>query len=240
MNTSAKQWFKTMAAAAALLAFCALAGTASAATPIKFSVTGTPNSTMYGYTNGQSYTFHWIVNSGFTNNWSSFFDSIDNYWSDELVSEAPIFIDVSGDGLTGSWQRPEAVDNDPYSYLETWTHTGGDTNLELYVGNDGNPKYSIGLQANGTDLYSIYADNLNIGNIFNFPTSYTDPNDYFAGLTGTYTPINGAMGLYPVSGTPLFFNATSVTISAIPEPTTALLTGLGLVALVFLRRRHAR
>jgi hypothetical protein len=231
-----KQSFKPMVAAIVLLALGGLAGTAGAA-PISFSVTGTAKTNLYGYVTGQSYTFNWIMNVDFTNNASSFFNSVDNYWSDELVSEAPIFTDVSGDGLTGSWQRPIVAEDDPYSVIEAGNDFGTH-HFTLRADTDG--AYSIGLQANGTDVVGIEAAVLRIGNIFSCPGSYTDPTSYFAGLTGTYTPIFGLISLYTVNPEVLSFTPTSVTISAIPEPSTAFLTGLGLVALFFHRRRRAR
>lgn len=233
MNTSLNQWFKTVVVAIALTTLSTVAGTAGDFS-IQFSLTGTADSSQYGYISGQSYTFNWIVNSGFMNNASSQFTANNNFWTDEFVSQAPIFSDLSGDGLTGSWQRPVLNEVDPYSYINVWYNHGTHT-LILLAANDSD--YSIGLQANGTNVWGMDAF-IQIGNIFNFPASYTDPNDYFASFTGTYTPNNSTMWLYPVIGSSLTFTPTSLSISTIPEPSTALLTGLGLVALFFRRRRH--
>jgi hypothetical protein len=234
-----KQWFTPMVAAIVLLALSVLAGTAQAAST-SFSVTGTAQNTLYGYTNGQSYTFNWIVNSGFTNNGSSYFASgvdLENYWADENTNQAPVITAVSGDGLTGTYVRPTVGWDDPYSAIDVWFHYGV-TNLTLSVANDA--YQSIGLQANGTDIRWIEASDLYIGDIWSFPGSYTDPNVYFAAFTGTYTPTAGDIMLIPVSGDVLHFTPTSLTISTIPEPSTALLTALGLAVLVIRRRRHSQ
>jgi len=232
MNLRTRRWLNAMAAVAVLLSLNTLAGTANA-DPIQFTLTGTANSTMYGYTSGQSYSFNWIVNSGFTNNPSSEFTASKNLWTDELVSEAPIFSALSGDGLTGSWVRPTVGEDDPWSLIQIFNASS----INLTAGNDAG--YSTGFNANGTAIREITGLAV-IGNIFSFPASYTDPNVYFASRTGTYSPSSGNIQLVPVSGPAVTFNATSFTISTIPEPSTALLTGLGLVALIFRRRRHAR
>ena len=232
MNLLVIHWFKTLATTAALLALSMLAGTSRAAS-INFTLTGTAMSSQYGYAEGEQYTFNWIVNSGFTNNASSYFTSIYNYWSDDHVSEAPIFTDVSGNGLTGSWLRPVLAQNDPYSFIDTTSAN----HLSLFAGNGAS--YSIGLQANGVDVYSLTGVAVTGADIFTYPGSYTDPNAYFTGLTGTYILNGGAINVETADGT-IGFISNSLTISTIPEPSSALLTGLGLAALVFRRRRHAR
>ena len=138
---------------------------------------------------------------------------------------------VQNDGLTGSWQRPVLAESDPFSFI----HVGTDQ-LNLYAGNDAN--YSIGLKANGVDVYGIGGIAVT-GDIFSHPGSYTDPNAYFTGLTGTYILDGGGINFQTAGGT-IGFSPNSLTIGTIPEPSSALLTGLGLADLVFRRRRHAR
>ena len=222
-------------AAAEFLGLSILEGTASA-NPISFTLTGTADNSLYGYVSGQSYSFTWVVNSGFTDNGSSWFIGDDNFWNEELVSESPIFTDVRGDGLSGSWQRPTGAEDDPYSNLRAFFD--GDQRLSLYAGTDASGG-SIGLLANGAAVSAVRGD-VYMDSIFSFPGSYTDPNVYFGGLTGTYAPTAGGLAIYTVGGGPMSFTATSVTISAVPEPSTALLGVLGLVTPLALRRRNAR
>ncbi len=96
----------------------------------------------------------------------------------------------------------------------------------------------IPLQADTMQLYSIDASSLLIDHTFNVPAGYVDPNEYFADHLGTHSVTNGNMYLYPYpsGNTVMNFRPTSITFSTIPEPSTALLTGLGLLALVFRRR----
>ncbi len=236
MNLRTRLWFKTIIAVAALLTLSTVPGTATDFSA-QFSLTGWANDTLYGYTNGLSYTFYWIVNSSFTNNDMSGFISTENYWADTRTDQAPIFSGAGGDGLTGSWQRPVIGQFDPYSFITVSSDRGYHA-LTLLAGNDAG--YSVGLQANGTGVYGLWAYALEIGDIFSFPMSYTNPNNYFAGLTGTYAVASGSFTLQTVGTGALTFTPASLTISTIPEPSTGLLTGLGLVVLLFRRRLHAR
>jgi len=232
MKRTARRWFQTVVAVA-FISLGALTGTARADL-FQFTLIGTANSDGYGYDFGQSYTFQFAANNSFENNASSYFNADINRWGDDSVSDTPIFTDVSGDGLTGAWQRPVIDAGDPNSYIEIWNNLFNTHQLILQASNDG--EYSLGLQINDTDVVKFQTFNLEIGNIFSFPASYTAPNLYFAGVAGTYTPDVGFLDIYLIDDTIISFTLTEVTISAIPEPSTALLAGLGLVALLFRRR----
>lgn len=233
MNTPVGRRFRTGLAAIALLALMSSAGTAGAAIAIQISFTGTATSDNYGYIAGESYTFDFTVNSAFTETSYSAFDGTMNYWVDEFVSDTPIFTDVSGDGMTGSWQRPVAAEGDPWNNIETRTWTG-QPELAVIASNDGD--YPIGLQIGGVDVESVTAM-ARIGNIFSFPGTYTNPAAYFAGLTGTY-PANGEyLFIYTVNPQVMGFSINSVTIGVIPEPATAALMACAGWALLMRRRR---
>lgn len=217
-------------------AFCVVAGTVRADI-IQFTLTGTADSTKFGYTSGQSYSFSWIMNSGFTNNVNCIFSDTENLWTEEFVDRAPIFTDVRGDGLTGTWQRPVLSEGDPLSYVDVMK-ADGTHYLQLLASNDSD--YSIGLTAGGTDI-QIVNGKVEMTNSFSYPQSYTDPGVYFAGHVGTYTPVSGFIELVNVGRTDgILFTATSVNISAIPEPSTTVLVAFGGVAALLRFRRNRR
>jgi hypothetical protein len=218
--------------AIALLSLFTQAGTAGA-NPIRFSLTGTPDAdaVTYGYTESQNYTFTWTLNTGFTNNASSFFTGSWNGWCDDYSYEAPLFSDFSGDGLTGSWQRPVDGITDPYSCLDVYS-----TKVELLAQNEAIPHQSIGLQVNGVDIFWVSATAV-IDISPSFPGYYTDPNDYFAPSTGTYLPTGGGVNIGLTNGDVLYFSPTSFTISQIPEPSSGVLIMCVAGGLVFIRRR---
>jgi hypothetical protein len=235
MKLSSGRWSLRMVALIALITLTSLTGMAEVKF-IQFDVSATAMHDEYGYTAGESYTFTWLVNSAFMSNDVSWFTDEYNYWSDEVISHTPTFTDVKADGLTGSWQRPTVADSDPCSFIFV-DILGGSQRVWLYAGNERN--YSIGFQAGGTDVRLIQAWEMAIGDIFTFPESYTDPNEYFAGYVGTYPVTSGSFDIQTVSSERIAFTPTSLTITAIPEPSAALLTLLGLAALRFRRRpRH--
>ena len=85
----------------------------------------------------------------------------------------------------------------------------------------------------------IVAGNLNWGPSFATPGSYTSLTAYFSPYIGAHTLLAGGyVDITPSSGPALHFTATSLTISAVPEPSTyAALAGLVVFGVVVIRRR---
>lgn len=221
----------------------ALLAAAAAHAQITFTITGTAAATDYGYTSGQSYTFSFVLNTAFTNNTSSRFDSSSNYWDQELETESDIYTNIYGTGLSGTFVSPHSADiNTPYAYVDT---ESAQSNIILNQGSD-TPGVYIGLQTlSGTDLTVITAtfnDSIIGSSAAAYPGTYTPLTTYWSNYLGTYT-ISGTLSLYSNGGTPLeSFSITSVTISdasAVPEPATyAALLGLVALGLVARLRRH--
>lgn len=220
------------------LALTVVAGTANAAV-VRLTVTGTANSNLQGYVAGQPYSFHWDLNSAFANaEAQTYFTTTQNSWDDDFVSESPIFVNAGGDLLTGAWQRPTLNNGDPYSYVDV--SGGAAHNLDLYAA-DESFSYSLGLQLNGTGIVVMEAQDLNVGNIFSFSGSPSDPAAYFSALAGSYPVSSGTLTIYQQGdSTGVGFTPTALTIGVVPEPSTALLAGLGLMMPLFRRRSRGR
>jgi hypothetical protein len=224
----------------AIAAVFLLALPVSAQVAFTFHATATVDA--LGYVSGHDYTFTFTTPSSYpTPPLSAVFSGTDNNWYETDVSDLQLWTSVGGSGLTGSFVRPTAAPGDPYSYLHV---TSGTPLLETYAGNMGS--YSIGLSTPGNpganDILSVYAI-ANAG-MPNFVTAgaFVDPNAYFPSYTGTYT--TGVSGTITVDTATLTgavnFTVTSLTITAVPEPSTyAAIGGLlaGAVAVVHRRRR---
>jgi len=120
---------------------------AQASAQVTFTLTATANASSLGYEAGQSYVFTLTTGTSFGLNTSSNFDSSQNFWAEELLSEPALFASVTGSGLTGTLTRPSAGELDPYSYIETYPGwSDGQDALWLRAGAD---LSSIGLFTNG-------------------------------------------------------------------------------------------
>ncbi len=205
---------------------------------IQISITGTAESTTMGYTSGQSYTFNWVVNDGYTaGSGDDYFDSTDNYWASEQTSDPVLWASISGDGLVGTYSRPSGNPEDPYDSLESVNDDDIDI-FYLLASNDNNEDTSnLGLTVNGRDLLEISATDIDIGVNLDFPGTYSNPADYWATYAGTYTPEpGGSVLIYDKTWAGIYFTATGITIQAIPEPATLTFIGLFGGGLIVFRR----
>ena len=208
------------------------------ATPVQVSITGTANYTAMGYTSGQSYTFNWVINDGYTGG-SADDSALDhNYWAVELASDPFLWSSVSGDGLVGTYSRPSGVSWAPYDDLES-----SPTYIYLLASSDTHT--SLGLTANGAAVNQVQAA-ASIGVGFAFSGTYINPAEYFATYEGVYTSsaiFDNSLNYVEVRDTAsntAQFTPTSVTIAAIPEPATALLFGLGGMGAWLVRRNKVK
>lgn len=142
---------------------------------------------------------------------------------------------MQGSGVAGSFSRPTAGEEAPYSIIQ-----GGTTGwLDIFVGsNQGN----IGLTTLSGSILRAVSSSLNVvGASFLAPVGYINPADYFEDYIGSYAA-SGSVSLDDDNGS-AFFQFTSVSIStsasAIPEPSTyAALLGFGAMGVVIWRRRR--
>lgn len=221
------------------LLFLGLAGATAARAQIIIMVTATANSTGNGYTAGQTATFTFsVTGADLSADSGDQFFSYTNRWWEETTADTSIFTAISGTGITGTYAQPSANAGDPLTYIQALPTVGG--NLTLEAGAEA-PGSSIGLVVNGTSVSYIVAGNLDWGQNFPAPSAYTPATAYFTPFTGTQTLNTGSYVDISLVGGPLVrFTANSLTISAIPEPSTAasLLVGLGALGAVSVARRR--
>ena len=215
-----------------LLAIILVAGIASG--DIQIAVTGTANSTDLGYTSGQSYTFTWTINDGYSGCSDDSFGETWNSWHIETTSDPILFSSFSGDGLVGTYSRASGTPGAPWE--DTKVDKGDtETFLGLVIDNDDAPNSNLGLTVNGTDLQCITAYSLDFIDSFTFPESFVNPASYFSSYAGTYDAEDGWITIFDTNYAGVNITTTSVTIT--PEPATMSLLALGGVALLKRRRK---
>lgn len=222
---------------APLLALLATAPSAPA--QITFTVTATAENTAgnaaQSYTAGNAYTFAYTLTAAYPANKYYFPDRNTDWFEKDTASAVPLFADVGGSGLGGTFTSPTAPEGSPFSFVRAYNSNF----LGLYAGADvGN----IGVTTlPGATLSHVIAS-MNLADIdFTRPAAYTDPTGYFSAYLGNYQAWGGTVGLYGGGFDGATFQVTGVSISnttAIPEPSTcAALLGLGALALVAWRRK---
>jgi hypothetical protein len=212
-----------------------IAAAACARAQFTFSITATANATGSGYTSGQSATFVFTVTgANLSGNVGNQFFSYTNQWWDDITADTPLFTAISGTGISGSLNRPSANSNDPFAYLQALP--GGALTFDAAAETS-----NIGVIVNGLNVREITVGNLDWGQNFPGPSTYTAPTAYFSPFFGTHALNAGGYVDINLSGGPLVsFTATALTISAVPEPSTyALALGAaGLAAAGWFRRRR--
>jgi hypothetical protein len=228
--------FHPMKALAQLLAIALLAPAVTQAQVVIFTVNATVASIdgELGYTVGQPVTFTFVLNNSYEP--AGVVTSGEYRWND---SSGPLlWTSVSGTGLSGTWS------------------TRGTTisAMATGVGNEGELAFSSplaepsGVTVGGFPVTDFTMQATFVGFDFNSISGpLADPTVFFSNLAGTYTPSGGSQSfeLSADDGANLrlaTFNVTSLTISAIPEPSTyaVIISALALVGAIVLRGQQRR
>ena len=147
------------------------------------------------------------------------------------LAQNQLVLDVTSNALGGAFSYPSSTNVDPYDYFFAFDDNG-QTYLSTQVGADDS---DIGLTFDGNTLtYIDFAGTLSLP--WTDPTTVNSLSELFP--AGTYAVTGGFGQLFGDDGTESP-TPTSLTISVIPEPTSLALLGLGGLAMLLRRRRHA-
>lgn len=247
---------KSFVTKAALLLGLALAPIAALG-QIVFTVSGTVNATGNGFTAGQAVTFSFTLAQTASNTGSDSRvlltgaqnDIINGYrWADEVTADPILWADVTGSPFSGTYARPVALSASPSMELQLDTTNNRIRFLASAPEPGGAYTESMGLTFGGNNVTYIYAIGHYTGLNFDFTSgTLPDATAYFSNYLGTYayTEIpfftQSSAVYYDGASNDIFFTPTSLTISAVPEPSTyaAILGALALGLVVSRRRRTA-
>lgn len=222
---------KTILTTIGLVCLCT-AASATVAESVAITVSGTAQATEYGYVQGQLYSFTWVLyNDHIFNEGHDYFDQESSIWYEEVTSESPIFSDVYADGLSGTYSRPSSNENSPYNRIilnDSWP-------MYMTCADESGISLGLAVDVNGTEIpvkglyYNIIIDPAIT------ETGTADLAGFFGNYIGSYSA-PGEIKCTLNTGDDILFDATSMTISTVPEPATMALLGLGGL---FIRRRKA-
>ncbi|ARN57226.1 PEP-CTERM sorting domain-containing protein [Sedimentisphaera salicampi] len=213
-----------------------LAAVSVQAAYVSVTFSATADSTNFGYTQGESYSFTWVVNDGFTGGGNDSFTTAEgggeniNYWEEYHASDPMLIADFSGDGLSGTYERASG----PYGLIIAEDDDLKNVSVsDIYYG-------ASGLTAQGSSLYGAGAKELEVTGFSNtFTGEFVNPAEYLAQREGTYDVTSGDLYLSFKDGvgapTSFYFTPDEFTIEEVPEPATMALLGLGGL---FIRRKR--
>lgn len=208
-----------------------LAATGVYADPVQITLTAQGSSQM-GFSADQTYTFTWTVSDEFTGGPGDRFDSTANIWAIHQTTDPVLFNSVTSDGLGGTYNRPDSSIGAPYCYV-----SADSSSLYLFAGDDaGWDQPTMGLTANGANIISIDARNLEIPGLDVSDTAFVNPADWLAGYAGTYELQFGLIMMEDDAGNAGFLNPSTMTIGVIPEPATMAFIGIFGGSLLTIRR----
>lgn len=225
--------------AAAIVA--AVIASSSLSAQITFTVTGTVDNTRDGFTANDPVTFTYTLVQNPSPAFSGTATASSQYrWEDETIGvDTALWANVTAASpFTGTWSRPSTSSTSPYSYIRVQASNALDLNA-------GSSNYTdpTGLTFGANDVVDIFTSATFTGLSFDLSSgTLPDANTYFAALAGTYSLDTNHGSFFSVVGASddIFFTPTSLTISAVPEPSTyAAFAGLAALGLVALRRRRA-
>jgi len=233
--------FRSSTFACLCLAMLGLLGAASARAQILLTFSGTATNDAHGYVFEQSYTVSFQLNSAFSGQLGSNsggFDGDSVSWWQSSPSQTPVFTDIYGSALQGSFIQPT---NEPDISLAL--RSAG--RVEVYLGTGDGASLGI-LTLDGESPTHLGRILIQVDAPFaataNYSGSYANPASYWSNLLGTHA-VDGQVVFSNTSNQGLMtFNATSLTVTdlaAVPEPATcAALAGLIVLVLVGRRRRR--
>jgi MYXO-CTERM domain-containing protein len=210
---------------------------------ISFTFHTKADATAEGYTQGQDYSFTFMLTNSTDSSLGLFFTGAQNWWMQNPTGGPELFTGISGPML-GAYSTPPG---DSYAWMFNSTNLGGW--FALYAENFSGANGFTTL--NGTPIDGIGATVLFFPEMLSasYPGSFVAPSTYWAGYAGTYpTSTEAYIQLHNIEvvgeathfTTLASFHITSLTISTstVPEGTSSgLLTGLVLAGLAWWRRR---
>jgi|GEM_PF-3101843 len=241
--------FKSLFASMALLLGLASSGRA---VDIMITINGTITSANagMGYAVNDLVSFTWVVNDYAPASPLGIASSNNYYvWRQENAgSEPSLWASVSGTGIGGTYH--EAPGNAPFERLWVYQNTSGsDFTVRMDTDSFNTTTNNHGIHLNANSSYLVeelqFSGRINAG-FSNITSTIPNPTVYMAGYLGTYAVASQTDGLIVAnngSGSlTANFLATSVTITAVPEPSTYALGTLatGVMAFVARRRRAKR
>lgn len=133
-----------------LLIALSLLATASYAAPVSIIATGTAwDGDIIGYTNGQNYTFTWVVNDGYNGGVWDDFPPHYNRWFVGFTNDPILWNSISGSGLREEYSR---LLTDPFEML-----TVENDYLNIDIHREGSPQLPLGLKtSDGLDVSELY------------------------------------------------------------------------------------
>ncbi|AQQ72398.1 hypothetical protein SMSP2_02782 [Limihaloglobus sulfuriphilus] len=182
-----------------------------------------------GYNSGSTYDFSFVLNGSRTESNNDTFDDTYNSWFSANTSDDPLYLDIYGSGLSGTYQRPNGASNDPQENVIV-NSNGLDISVNAYETDDLNLTTLDGNNIDPiiTDYFLLSGVTLDYSD-----TSYVSPETYFADYLGQYSVSGSPTLTLMTTGPDAYFDINSVTIT--PEPATAIIFGLGGL---FIRRRR--
>lgn len=169
------------------LAILLLLNSTTIAAPIQFIVTGTADSSDFGYIQGESYSFAFMLNDSYTGGSGDSFSSTHSSWNQSTDSDLNIFTSVTGESLTGTYTPSfaplPAVSYYALSFGEGWT---GEQQLSL-IANTDDFSYDIGLKTpNGSDVSALKIELILSDLAFVHSNHFVNPVDAWNPYLGTY------------------------------------------------------
>ncbi len=201
-----------------------------------------------GYTNAQSLTLTFQLRD-ISSNLSGNAVAASNYtWFEETISQETLWHSVGGTGLNGTWTVPSSASDSPYSLVKAGAVLDGASELSIIASTDTFSGNETGISANGLPVHDILINAKWLGLNFSIPDNTLPGTGYFLNYIGSYDAASAGTSYIGTRDSitsnitsAIILNPTKLTISlaAIPEPSTWALFGLGLgVIWLAVRRRR--